>query len=761
MNEIFSLEDLVEQFLERCRAGENLDVDSFAGEHPAYAAELRRLLPLMRDMEAIRNNAARKTEVKQSVNLNLPDPDYRLIRKIGSGGMGTVFEALQISLNRKVAVKLLSSQLLKDAQQRSLFENEAKVIAMLHHPNIVKILSAGCGPESCYYAMELVEGKGLDQCHFTDMRELARIGLQTAQALAYAHRCGIMHRDIKPANLLLDSAGEVHVSDFGLAFVLHGGYEFVEKNGFRSGTLRYMAPERLAHGINTFSSDQYSFGAAFYELAAGTPFLQAGSKEQMMQKICGEPVLPLKISEPDLAAIINKSVSYHPEDRYRNMDELAEDLQHFLNHEPVAAAEPSPVRRLILWSRRNPAVAALSAAAVCCAAAFVIALAIGYIQTNNALKLAKRNASVADTALSRIFTRISEQPPSQKNTSMLSELLPYYQLIAGTAGLSDEKICEANFILGECSMRAGSYSLAEKAFRNMMKYRNDPFPVNRLADSLMKQGKKNEAAALYRAVAERNAYSDRPADRYEAVRALLALSDSPERVERTRAFSILEELLLQHPDNPEYRFQYACLLGGNPRLFRSLRIPGVEPNAIVLLLQLAEKYPDNPEYGTALLELMLRKSRYVRSFQEKDRQGLVQTVNLSERLLGRWPNDPQIVSAAVRLHQCYIEFLRRRGENAAARKETERLLSILEILFYHPDISDTVKENLFRLQLQRLKLLLHDGRKEDAAVLQEKITRELEQYHGEQLPEFRRLLEESGNISAGEIPRRPARRTIR
>ena len=739
-----SLEDLVEQFLDQCRSGNVPDIQDFAGAHPEFASELLALLPLVMEMEDW--SVEKKQGIMPPVH-DFPDlegDDYRLIRRLGSGGMGVVFEALQLSLNRKVAVKLLSPLLLQDAAQRIQFEHEAHVIARLHHPNIVRIFSAACRPGCCYYAMELIEGKSLDGCEFSNPYEIARIGLQAARAIAYAHRCGILHRDIKPANLLLDEAGEVHVSDFGLAFLLQGRNEVIEKEGAQSGTLRYMSPERLVHGVNTFSSDQYAFGVTLYELVAKSPPFPGLAPEELMERICREPVPPLKCSEPDLAAIINKCVSFRPESRYRSMDELSEDLLHFLNHEPVGASFPSPARRLQLWMKRKPAVAVLSLAAALCAAAFVVALGAGYLQTASALKLAENNAAVADAALSQVFTRIAEQPPSQKNTQLLSALLPYYRMIARGKNLPESKVCEANAVIGECALRTGSYALAEEAFRNMMKFRKDAFPVNQLATALKKQGKDKEATELFRQVADRFAMSERAEDRFETIRALLALSGSPESVERSRAFGMLETLLEDDPDHPEYRFQYAQLLAGNPRLFRERRIPGIEPNAAVLLLQLADAHPERPEYGLALVELMLKKLRYARNFREHNQRELADTVNLSERLLGRWPNDPQVISGMVRLHARYIGALRREGKNAWARRESDRLQGILEVLFYNPEISDAVKESLIRLQLQRLKLLRHDGRSYEGEDLRKKISRELGFYHGPMLRVFREELDKAG-----------------
>ena len=743
MSDEISLEEIAAEFLERREAGEPLTPEAFLAEHPEHADELRGLLELMLDMDRI---GTAKTQIIPPEDAaperpNLPDSDYRLVRKLGGGGMGVVFEAVQVSLNRKVAVKLLNSSLLTSAEQRTGFENEARVIAMLHHPNIVKIYSAGCSEERCYYAMELIEGKGLDSCRFDDLRELARIALQAAQALAYAHRCGVLHRDVKPANMLLDPEGNLHISDFGIAFILTGNEPVVEAQGSRSGTLRYMAPERLAKGVNTFSTDQYSFGATFYELAAGKPLLQAKTPEELKKRICSAPVEPLSCGESEFAAIIDKCLSFDPKDRYASMDEVAADLQRFLNREPVRAFASSPWHRFTLWCRRKPAVAAMTFALLVCAAAFVISLAAGFIRTRAALRLAEQNARTADAAISKIFTRISEQPASRKNTELLSTLLPYYQAIVEQRNISESRIGEAYGVIGECALRSGNYALAEKAFRNVMKYRPGARSMNQLAAVLKKQGKKGEADNLSRQVVARFEKSAEEKDRFEAVRALLALSAAPDSAERSRAFRILESLLKEQPGNPEYRFQYAVLLGGNPRLFHTLRIPGVEPNAARLLTKLAADYPEQPEYGLALIDLMLRRLRLGRNF--RNQQGdVIKAVRLSTRMLGRWPNDPQVVSAAVRLHFRYNDFLRKQGDEKNIRKENERMLGILEVLFYNPEISDSVKEELIQLQLRQLRLLRRRGSSEDIAALAGKIRRELDDYHGPKVEKFRKELEE-------------------
>ncbi len=690
MNETDSFEDLVEQFLDRCRLGDSPEINSFAALYPEHETRLRELLPLLLQMEDCPVDKTRKIPETLSAPPDFAGSDFRLLRKIGSGGMGVVFEALQISLDRRVAIKLLAPSLVANTAQCEAFENEARVIAMLHHPNIVKVLSAGSGPEGFYYAMELIEGKGLDQCKFGDLREIARIGLQAAGALAYAHSCGVIHRDIKMANLLLDSHNELHVSDFGLAYVLRGADEMVEKAGTRSGTLRYMAPERLSEGVNSFAGDQYALGATLYELVTNQPMFPEKNPKELIKRICREPVPPLKCAEPDLAAIINKCVSFQPADRYKSMEALAEDLRRFLNHEPVAAANSSVFRRWRLWVRRKPTVAALSMLSALLVLAFVVALTVGYIRTASALKLAERNAATANETLSNIFAYIEVRTPTASASALLATLMPYYQEIAKQRNLPVEQVAEANKMIGTTALRSGDDRLAETAFRRLSELCPGAFPLNQLAESLRKQGKTQEADAISRQVVEQYSDSPLPADCYEAVRAHLALS------EQKQAFEMVKGLLKTDPANPEYRFLYAVILGGNPRLFTE-RIPGVEPNAVTLLNRLAGENPNRPEYGLELVDLMNRKLRFARHFTDRDWKDLDIALALSDQLLGRFTNTPRVISAVVQLRNGYIGALRRKGDMIKAGEETERLTGMLEILVHNPETPDTARECLIRL----------------------------------------------------------------
>lgn len=365
MSDTAALGELVERFLALRREGRVPDARAFAAAHPGHP-DLPRLLALADEMEGLTRPCAPAP---------LPDlagTGFRLIRRIARGDMGEVFEAEQLSLGRRVAVKVLAPSLLRDAEARRRFENEARLIARLRHPNIIEVYGADATDRCVFYVMALITGESLAHHPPKDLRALAKIGLQTAQALAYAHANGILHRDVKPANLLLDANGDVHVSDFGIAAALQGGEALQESAEAQLGTLRYMAPERLANGISDFATDQYALGVTLRELIEGAPPLPERDPDALARRICEAPLPTLRCEEPDLAAIIDRATAFHPEARYPDLSAMAEDLRRFLAHEPVSVRH-APFHAFRLWVRRKPAFALAVILAFFCAAAALIA----------------------------------------------------------------------------------------------------------------------------------------------------------------------------------------------------------------------------------------------------------------------------------------------------------------------------------------------------------------------------------------------------
>jgi len=689
MTEEPTTEGLVEDFLEEFRRGDVPDEDSFIAAHPKQAGELRDLLPLLVEMEDYGRERRRKDSRADETPPDLPGSDYTLKRKLGSGGMGTVWEAIQKSLNRKVAVKVLTPPRRRKEAWRERFTREARIVAQLHHPNIVKVYGADTTGNLCYYAMELVDGTRMDKFEFADSRATVRAVLQSALALAYAHRCGVVHRDIKPANLMLDAAGEVRVTDFGLA---SARTEDQNDEDARNGTLRYMAPERLMQGLCSPAADQYALGVTLWELLSRKRLFADVSGTALFRRICTTPVPPLEGVDHDLAAVVAKSVAPKAEDRYPDMDAFAEDLQRWLNHECVAAAPPSFGRRLRLWARRKPAMAALAVTAAACAVAAVGAMVVGYARTAAALGLAARNAEVADAAIGEVFHHVENMPPSKRDTELLSALLPYYGRLAANQELSLDRIAEVNGVLGICAFRSGDFELAEKAFRRLVEIRPSATALNRLAETLRRRGRTEEAAVFAQRVADGYARTTNVVDRYEAALALESLSHQKGRsVDRKLAFALAKMLRETEPDNPDFRFLYARLLAESPSLERPSDGTDTARSAFALLSDLASDYPDRPEYGKALVTAMDRRLRTGSAFKKIDRADVELALDTADRLLGRFPNVPEIVSSVIAFRDTYSAYLRKLGDQRSASRESLRTTGMLELLSHNAESPDAAR----------------------------------------------------------------------
>jgi serine/threonine protein kinase/WD40 repeat protein len=471
------LNALVEDLVDRMQAGETVDLDDYRLRYPEQAEKLGKLLLPMAAMAGLglfvnppaSSGCVSVSELARDENGN---PrllgDFRLLREIGRGGMGIVYEAEQISLRRRVALKVLPSTPASDIRQRDRFQVEARAAALLHHPHIVPVYAEGSEGELSYYAMQFIDGpslatliQGLRHHHPEAMAEgdteaqpetpvlkdpvvsemvndllsgrlapepvgsidaavsttphglnhneskvgqildsppreqisrkrdnrrwirslfrhgartstprqtrdfyrgAAYLAIQAAEALAHAHQNGVIHRDIKPANLLLDSKGNLWVTDFGLAKIQEDSD--LTRTGDLVGTLRYMSPEQAMgkRDLIDHRTDIYSLGATTYELLSLRPAVSGQDRQEVLDRIANEVPRPLRQIDPgipkDLETIVLKAMARDRDARYAIAQDMADDLRRFLQGNPIQARRPSISDRLTKWAIRNVRVVA-------------------------------------------------------------------------------------------------------------------------------------------------------------------------------------------------------------------------------------------------------------------------------------------------------------------------------------------------------------------------------------------------------------------
>ncbi len=300
---------------------------------------------------------------------------FRLVRHLGEGGMGIVYEAVQEPLGRRVALKIIRPERVGSPETRARFWREAEAVAELRHPNIVTVFGAGEEQGVCYFAMELLEGRGLDEIlrnaavrEKIPVAEMLRWFTEIAEALAHAHRAGIIHRDVKPSNILIAADGRAMLMDFGIA--RHDARASLTITGDFRGTPHYASPEQVRADRSAIDgrTDVYSLGVTLYEARVGRVPFEGETTEQVFMKILERDPIPPRRRNPSISrdqeTVIGKAMERDRGRRYGSMAELAEDLRRLSAGEPVAARPPGRIRRSARWLRRHRRASAGAATAL-------------------------------------------------------------------------------------------------------------------------------------------------------------------------------------------------------------------------------------------------------------------------------------------------------------------------------------------------------------------------------------------------------------
>ena len=450
---------------------------------------------------------------------------YRILGKLGSGGMGTVHEAEQVALHRRVALKLLPPDRALSAAAVAKFWREAEAGGRLSHPGLVAVYEVGEDAGLHFIAQELVEGgrtladeldeaRDLGQPSAGYFRDVGRRFLAIAEALDQAHRAGVIHRDIKPSNILLTPEGDSKVGDFGLARLADGAA--TTRTGDVAGTPCYMAPEQV-RGEKTGNdprTDVFSLGATLYEALTLTRAFDGDTAPQVMDQVLHtdppDPRRHLPRVPVDLAAICLKALEKRPPRRYPDMTEMAADLRRFLEHRPVTARPPGPASRGLKWVRRHP-VASTAVALVAAALTVVSALSLRIHTQNQALAVEAETSRAALEFVVDLF-RATDPAEARGDTVTVREVMDR-GAVRIAADFEDQPEVQARLldVTGAVYLSLGALDEADPVLDLALAIRREQLgdvhpdtlaSVHRLAELRRHQARQREAEDLYREAVE-------------------------------------------------------------------------------------------------------------------------------------------------------------------------------------------------------------------------------------------------------------------
>jgi serine/threonine protein kinase len=580
--------------------------------------------------------------------------DFRIVREVGRGGMGVVYEAEQLSLRRRVALKVLPNACLLDPLRLQRFQQEAHAAARLHHPHIIPVFAVGCERGLHCYAMQFIDGQSvaaliqelrrqksrtaarrgpadpqqppsgspasdepatpptgstIDDLLFsrahdqraTLFRAVAKWGAQAAEALHYAHEVGVIHRDVKPANLLLDGRGELWVADFGLAR-LRGESELTA-TGDAVGTFRYMSPEQALglKGVADHRVDIYSLGATLYELLTLEPALPGDDRAEMFRGLLEDEPKPLRALDPaipvDLETIVLMALRKEPGERYATAQELADDLRRFLDNRPVLARRPSLRERAHSWARRH---------------------ATGLAAAGMALAVVAATLAASTVVATRAYREAAlEQVEAQKQRARTRLAIDeMYQQLALEWMEEQGQLAPLQRVFLEKALAYYQEEARERGDDPEARFRA-ALVASRVASIQKRLGQSDEALRSYE---EALAGLDRLAERQPDSLEVLALRGTCSRDqgilfyqigrlkradEAYRAgIALLESSVAAEPDNPDHRSDLAVALWAHAVLHQQQgRLTEAEllfQKAVASLEELTKALPDHPLHGLRL-----------------------------------------------------------------------------------------------------------------------------------------------------------------
>jgi len=696
------LAQVLDRYLVSLESGTPLDLERLVAEYPHLSKDIRTFAESLEVLHSATSNFRSDqptTSDEQVAAKRLGD--FEIGPEIGRGGMGVVYEARQISLDRKVALKVLPFAAVWDQKQIARFRNEAQAAAQLQHPNIVPVFAVGEQRGVHFYAMQFIAGQSLDEAvrelrresnqsgatsnppqasgetvlaattdcapqptstfsqqysagRNTYCRAVAKLGVQAAQALHHAHEYGIVHRDIKPSNLMVDHQGKLWITDFGLARVQNS--PGVTVTGDVVGTLRYMSPEQAAgeHALVDIRTDIYGLGATLYELSTLQPAFPGEDRHQVMRAVeTQEPVAPRSINSDipvDLETIILQAMAKSRDGRYDTAEALAEDLTRFLEGKPTLARRPTLIDRATKWFHRHRLAAAASV---------LVLVLLATLSTVGAILLAREKAE-KESALAQAQQNLQQSNENFRKARQVVDrfgiqLADQLQDTPGTERIRQQLLLETlNYYQGFLEQVG-----ADGTFRDQ------------LAMTHLKAG----------VVSGKLGATGKAIDEYQI------------------AQQILEQSIVDDPEDPQLkshlamsRNNLALLLAAQGQTEEAL---AEYEQAIESQRHLVATHPGEEAFAGQLAESHVNRGTLLGQIGQTDEavQSLTHAVTILHETSAAAPDDPrQARNLAIAYNN--LSFVQRRYDADLAEKSALRSVKILQRFAELPDASDECRADL-------------------------------------------------------------------
>lgn len=400
------LDKVISDYLVAVEAGEARDVETLCGKHPELATEIREFFKRSRKLVG----SLGQDQAAETIHIG----GYRIGQEIGRGGMGVVFEARQLNLDRPVAIKVLRGDGLTSDVARARFDEEARVVAKMKHDNIVDVLEFGRVDSTPYLVMPLLDGRSLSQVIREEpLREesAAKVMVRVADAIQHAHQQGVIHRDIKPGNIIGDETN-CRVTDFGLAFREESDHRLTKTNDL-PGTPGFLAPEIIrGQTRGSVQTDIYAMGATLYALLVGqAPHRAATFAESIMLALQSDPVSPQQFNSnlsTDINSITLKCLHSVPAQRYQSASDLKDDLQRLLEGKPVVARPVGRLETIRRWAARNKLLASALSLSVLLATGLIAGGVYSYVRVSNSLQQEQSANESANESLKTALSSIRQ-----------------------------------------------------------------------------------------------------------------------------------------------------------------------------------------------------------------------------------------------------------------------------------------------------------------------------------------------------------------